>query len=78
MKKYFLFEGMGEESYNVMVSKVNISFTDYNVILTVMGPREDKTKEIMQTLLDKLEIETRPAPDALKENFKQILKFFKK
>ncbi len=78
LKKFATIVREGGESYNILMSNEetppNVPITEYSFMVTVIGDREERTREIMDEVEDAIGIELRPAPEFILENFKDILK----
>lgn len=69
--KYALTRKEDNDLYLLMISQSAIKNEEYsyNMIMTVMGPRQARVLELMQELQKSLGIETQPAPEFLKDLF---------
>ena len=75
--KYASVRREGQESYITMVSNNDLQ-PPYNMLITVFGPRKERTKEIVEEFAMKTELLTDPAPDALVEMLEDVKKFLER
>lgn len=61
----------GDDFYHIIVdqSETVVPHYNYNIIVSVTGTKEERTKQIMGDLEEKLEIKLREAPDFLRNLF---------
>lgn len=72
VNKYGLYIERGDGIYLLMISGHGEPAISYNVIITVMGPRQEIAEQIMQEFQSKIEIETRSPPSYLQRQFEEI------
>ena len=74
--KYVLIKKEETETYLLLVSKGEESkpscWIDYNVIISIIGPREERIQELMEDFQKVTELETKEAPESLKRLFKKV------
>lgn len=73
VEKYALPVREGSTSYMMMVSKDAAPHVDYNVMLTVIGDRISRCREISHEFETKTRLITRAAPVQLIELYRRIL-----
>ena len=70
--KYYLCEWEGWEPYMTTVSDTDFPRSGYNLLITVMGPRKERVKEVMDDVVSGMEVITEPAPDHVVKNLETI------
>ncbi len=71
-KKYGLPLKEKGELYFLMVSQYSLPELDYSLVLSVNGVREERVKELMKELEERLGLETIESPEDLKEGFRRL------
>lgn len=71
-KKYGLPLKEKGELYFLMVSQYSLPELDYSLVLSVNGVREERVKELMKELEERLGLEAIEAPEDLKKGFRRL------
>jgi len=78
VNKYYLTEGKGDLFRLVMISQLEesssryLSPNDHNIIITVFGRSQKVVREGLEDVLEKIKIETRPAPPELVKTWDKL------
>jgi len=72
-----LFMREEKDSYLLMISNCDTPCPDYNTIVTVFGPNEQRVTQIMHDFESNVDVEIKEAPDYLKEQNEYLMKLFK-
>ncbi len=77
VKKYALICGENSDAYICMISNCTdplIKHTDYNILLSVQGPKKEKVRELIADIIKKFGIPVKPAPEEIKKSFELALR----
>lgn len=78
VKKYFLFEGAGNDKMLIMLSRMDpnslaVKFNKYNVMLSVHANSQDMAARKIEEIVDKFGIEAKEAPKAVLDTWDESL-----